>query len=113
MRLLHLRHDYERCGPAEQSASSEGRRNYPVHGRKYLPVRHLPEDHCRDPARCLGAEDAEMSRKPAAPSVNESTPDKLEHSLLSPASEPERYELNSAPAYQFELDRRGFFKLAG
>jgi nicotinate dehydrogenase subunit B len=36
-----------------------------------------------------------------------------ENGVIQTVIEPERYELNSPPAYRFDLDRRDFFKLLG
>ena len=33
--------------------------------------------------------------------------------LYEPGQEPERYELDESPSYQFGIDRRDFFRLLG
>src|SRR5581483_3235577 len=102
MRLLHVGHDHVGRRPAQQKPQPRRRRDRPLYGRPYLPLRHLSAN-CRRHHTGGAADERrrEMSdeRKPSE--------------VIEIPIELERYELFAAPTHRFNVDRREFFKLFG
>src|SRR5579872_4160585 len=98
MRLLHFRHDYGRLRLAAKKARPVRSGNHPLNEREYLPLRRVPANHQRHQTGRKGHANSRQMNEPQTPEL-----------LL----EPERYELQAAALYRFEVDRREFFKLLG
>ena len=98
VRLLHFRHDHVRCFAAEWKCQSLRERDFGFHGRQRLPLRHAAAHYRRDSESSADAEGC----GPMTDKRNFDFP-----------IERERYELQEAPPYRFETDRREFFKYLG
>src|SRR5579863_5430569 len=96
MRLLHLWDDHVRRRVLAETQEPIRRGNHSLHGRQRLPLRREPTHRGRDQGR----------RKNTSRSSQMKALDEFQ-------IEAERYELSEPLPYQFDLDRREFFKLLG
>src|SRR4029450_11149639 len=102
MRLLHAGHDHGRGCPARENARAVATRDPPRPQWQSVPLRDVSADYPSGRASRRGGE-----RRRAMKSDVFLAPE------VEPEIELERYELREAPRYQFDLDRRDFFRLVG
>src|SRR5947207_3593016 len=98
MRILHLRNDYVRGGIVANGSEPNRNKNQRSTRRQHLSLRHASAHR-----RCRAARGPLDKRRCA---MNN-------QANISPAIEPERYELREAGAYVFALTRRELFKFLG
>src|SRR5882672_11758463 len=98
MCVLHFRNDYVRSGIVANGHDPHRNKNQRSTRCKHLPLRYASSYRRRRAAR--GPLD--KRRGPMS-----------DHATISPAIEPERYELREARAYVFDLTRRDLFKFLG